>query len=57
MAIVTKLACDFCGKSEDQVKALISGPNVCICDECVHLCVDILAEHKPAAEPKQEAGA
>ena len=36
------LRCSFCGKTSDQVKRLISGPNVYICDECVHLCSEIL---------------
>lgn len=36
------LRCSFCGKTSDQVKRLISGPNVYICDECVELCSDIL---------------
>ena len=39
-----KLRCSFCGKTEDQVRRLITGPDVYICDECVHLCVEILAE-------------
>jgi ATP-dependent Clp protease ATP-binding subunit ClpX len=39
-----KLQCSFCGKSQDQVKRLIAGPNVFICDECIELCNDILEE-------------
>jgi hypothetical protein len=39
-----KLACSFCGKSKDDVRKLIAGPNVFICDECVQVCVDILAD-------------
>jgi ATP-dependent Clp protease ATP-binding subunit ClpX len=38
------LACSFCGKSQDQVKRLIAGPNVYICDECIELCNEILEE-------------
>jgi ATP-dependent Clp protease ATP-binding subunit ClpX len=34
--------CSFCGKYEEQVKKVIPGPGVFICDECVALCVDIL---------------
>ena len=34
--------CSFCGRSEETVEKLISGPNVFICDKCVHLCVDIV---------------
>ncbi|MDY3118729.1 MAG: ATP-dependent Clp protease ATP-binding subunit ClpX [Peptoniphilus sp.] len=36
--------CSFCGKSKDQVKKLIKGPDAYICDECVHLCEDILRQ-------------
>lgn len=36
--------CSFCGKTQDQVKKLIAGPNVYICDECVALCNEIIAE-------------
>ena len=39
-----KLKCSFCGKPQDQVKRLIAGPDVYICDECVDLCVDIIRE-------------
>jgi ATP-dependent Clp protease ATP-binding subunit ClpA len=38
------LACSFCGKSQKQVKKLIGGPGVHICDECIDLCNEILAE-------------
>lgn len=40
----TNLNCSFCGKSQREVKKLIAGPSVFICDECVHLCNDIIAE-------------
>jgi ATP-dependent Clp protease ATP-binding subunit ClpX len=36
--------CSFCGKSQDEVKKLIAGPTVFICDECIELCNDIVAE-------------
>ena len=39
-----KLRCSFCNKSQDQVKRLIAGPNVYICDECVSICQDIIDE-------------
>ncbi|MBX3138318.1 ATP-dependent protease ATP-binding subunit ClpX, partial [Candidatus Obscuribacterales bacterium] len=39
-----RLKCSFCGKSQDQVKKLIAGPGVYICDECVDLCNEILDE-------------
>lgn len=38
------LTCSFCGKSQDEVKKLIAGPTVYICDECIELCNDIIAE-------------
>src|SRR3970282_2267210 len=38
------LSCSFCGKSQKEVKKLIAGPTVYICDECIGLCHDILAE-------------
>jgi len=39
-----KLYCSFCGKSQDEVRKLIAGPSVYICDECIELCNEILAE-------------
>jgi len=42
------LICSFCGKSQDEVKKLIAGPNIYICDECVELCNDILREEVEA---------
>ena len=38
------LYCSFCGKSQHEVKKLIAGPSVFICDECVELCNDIIRE-------------
>ena len=38
------LFCSFCGKSQHEVKKLIAGPTVFICDECVELCNDIIKE-------------
>ncbi|MGK4455671.1 ClpX C4-type zinc finger protein, partial [Klebsiella pneumoniae] len=38
------LYCSFCGKSEHEVRKLIAGPSVYICDECVDLCNDIIRE-------------
>lgn len=40
------LYCTFCGKSQHEVKKLIAGPTVFICNDCVYLCVDILADNK-----------
>ena len=38
------LYCSFCGKSQHEVRKLIAGPTVFICDECVELCLDIIGE-------------
>src|SRR6516164_7790726 len=38
------LSCSFCGKNQKEVKKLIAGPTVYICDECIGLCNDIIAE-------------
>jgi ATP-dependent Clp protease ATP-binding subunit ClpX len=40
------LFCSFCGKSQDEVKKLVAGPSVYICDECIELCNDIIAEEQ-----------
>ena len=37
-----KLQCSFCGKTQDQVRRLVAGPGVYICDECVELCLEII---------------
>ncbi|MFN7905702.1 MAG: ATP-dependent Clp protease ATP-binding subunit ClpX [Pseudobdellovibrionaceae bacterium] len=42
----SSLKCSFCGKSQREVKKLIAGPNVYICDECIDLCNDIISEEK-----------
>ncbi|MEM6446325.1 MAG: ATP-dependent protease ATP-binding subunit ClpX [Cyanobacteria bacterium J06642_2] len=56
------LKCSFCGKSQEQVRKLIAGPGVYICDECVDLCNEILEEElyegnglQPAASPRKDA--
>jgi ATP-dependent Clp protease ATP-binding subunit ClpX len=54
------LKCSFCGKSQEQVRKLIAGPGVYICDECVELCNEILDEelldpNGPAAHPPTKA--
>ena len=41
-----EIRCSFCGKAQDEIYRLISGPGVCICDECVNLCNIILADEK-----------
>ncbi len=44
------LSCSFCGKSQKEVKKLIAGPTVYICDECIELCNDIIAEESEREE-------
>src|SRR5262245_48742516 len=44
--------CSFCGKRRREVRKLISGPRVFICDECVTLCNDIIAKEEAAERPK-----
>jgi ATP-dependent Clp protease ATP-binding subunit ClpX len=46
------LCCSFCGKSQKEVKKLIAGPTVYICDECIGLCNDIIAEEVDREEAK-----
>ena len=50
----TNLACSFCGKSQKEVKKLIAGPTVYICDECIELCNDIIAEEYGQEEAPAE---
>jgi ATP-dependent Clp protease ATP-binding subunit ClpX len=50
-----RLKCSFCGKSQDQVKKLIAGPGVYICDECVDLCNEILDEELFDGAPQPAA--
>lgn len=44
MSKYDEIRCSFCGKTQNEVKRLISGPNVYICDECINVCMDILEE-------------
>jgi len=46
------LRCSFCNKNQRDVKKLIAGPTVYICDECVDICLDIIAEEKDTTETK-----
>ena len=48
------LYCSFCGKSQHEVRKLIAGPSVFICDECVELCNDIIREEVQESEEKSE---
>ncbi len=50
------LYCSFCGKSQHEVKKLIAGPTVFICDECVELCVEIIREETKASPIKTGEG-
>jgi len=50
------LYCSFCGKSQHEVKKLIAGPSVFICDECIELCNDIVRDEVPADAPQARAG-
>ena len=47
-----KLTCSFCGKTEDLVRKLVAGPGVYICDECIELCQEIVAEENAASVPE-----
>ena len=50
------LYCSFCGKSQHEVRKLIAGPTVFICDECVELCMDIIREETKASGLKTTDG-
>jgi ATP-dependent Clp protease ATP-binding subunit ClpX len=50
------LYCSFCGKSQHEVKKLIAGPSVFICDECIELCNDIIRDEAPPESPVGKAG-
>jgi len=46
----SSLRCSFCSKSQSEVRKLIAGPNVYICDECIEICTDIIAEERDLEE-------
>jgi ATP-dependent Clp protease ATP-binding subunit ClpX len=50
------LYCSFCGKSQHEVRKLIAGPTVFICDECVELCMDIIKEENKSSLVKHQNG-
>jgi ATP-dependent Clp protease ATP-binding subunit ClpX len=50
------LYCSFCGKSQHEVRKLIAGPNVFICNECVELCMDIIREEDKTQLASSEDG-
>ncbi|OBF33545.1 hypothetical protein A5724_18370 [Mycobacterium sp. ACS1612] len=47
-----ELRCNFCGKPHTEVAKLVAGPGVYICDECVHLCVDVIANATQTSLPE-----
>lgn len=49
------LYCSFCGKSQHEVKKLIAGPSVFICDECIDLCNEIIRDELPAGDDQRES--
>jgi len=51
-----QLTCSFCGKAQEEVKKLIAGPAVYICDECIELCKDIIAEEAQLDETPLSGG-
>ena len=50
-----ELHCSFCGKSQSEVKKLVAGRGVYICDECIEVCINIVADEM-AEEAKREGG-
>src|SRR5260370_16937594 len=50
------LYCSFCGKSQHEMRKLIAGPTVFICDECVELCMDIIHEENKSSLAKSRDG-
>src|ERR1700709_625779 len=55
-AAKSTLYCSFCGKSQHEVRKLIAGPTVFICDECVELCMDIIREESKSSLVKSRDG-
>lgn len=51
-----QLKCSFCGKPQDQVKRLVAGPGVYICDECIELCSEIIEEEFDDIRADAEVG-
>src|SRR3990167_8542073 len=49
------LYCSFCGKSQHEVKKLIAGPSVFICDECIDLCNEVIRDELPSGDAGREA--
>jgi ATP-dependent Clp protease ATP-binding subunit ClpX len=51
------LSCSFCGLHETETAHLVRGPGVCICSECVEICLDIIAERSNRSPTPQPAAA
>jgi ATP-dependent Clp protease ATP-binding subunit ClpX len=51
-----QLKCSFCGKTQEQVKRLVAGPGVYICDECIELCSEIIEEEFEDLSPEKDFG-
>ncbi len=51
----TKVRCSFCGKSQDEIRKLIAGPNVYICDECIDLSNETLEREVESVSPRDAA--
>ena len=49
-----RMKCSFCGKPQEQVRKLVTGPGVSICDECIELCTEIVEEELAADEPRPQ---
>ena len=45
--------CSFCGKGQEQVRKIVAGPGVYICDQCIDLCQEVLEDHSPTAASKK----
>jgi transcription elongation factor Elf1 len=52
--VTATLTCSFCGKHQRQVNKLIAGPGVYICNQCIDLCVEIIAQQRPKAWRHQD---
>ena len=51
-----EVICSFCGRPQSQVRRLVAGPDVYICDDCIALCQDILKEGEQTAAPQEDSG-
>ena len=50
-----ELCCSFCGKPQYEARKLVAGPGVCICDECIDLCINILENEVPGFKGREIA--